>query len=82
MRNPVDRTAYRAPLHYARATSVDKRLALSHNRRVAQVEGFFMQLANSRPDRLRSINRGPSPSRGNGWGYPCLEASKPMNSRQ
>ena len=41
-----------------------------------------MQLANSRPDRLRSINRGPSPSRGNGWGYPCLEASKPMNSRQ
>src|SRR6266436_9043695 len=41
MRNPVDRTAYRAPLHYARATSVDKRLALFHNRRVAE-----SQLAN------------------------------------
>jgi hypothetical protein len=36
MRNPVDRTAYRAPLHYARATSVDKRLALFHTRRVAE----------------------------------------------
>src|SRR5258708_17992691 len=36
MRNPVDRTAYKAPLHYARATSVDKRLALFHSRRVAE----------------------------------------------
>src|SRR5262249_53276920 len=31
MSNPVDRTAYRAPPHYARATSVDKRLPLFHN---------------------------------------------------
>src|SRR5260221_12584603 len=36
MRNPVDRTAYRAPLHYARATSAAKRLALFHSRRVAE----------------------------------------------
>src|SRR5262245_23058719 len=38
MSNPVDRTAYRAPPHYARATTVDKRPPLFFSQRLGRVK--------------------------------------------
>jgi hypothetical protein len=40
MMNPVDRTPYTAPPHYARAADIDKRPPLFHN--VGADEGTFV----------------------------------------